>query len=284
MKKLLRPFKLFALSISLVALAACGTSQETAQDDNGQAGEVAEEAIKLVAGTDAAFAPFEFLDKGEIVGFDADILAAISEVAGIEIEMRNVGWEPLFPSVVNGDIQIGASAITITEDRLQTYDFSNPYFASTHMIVFKEGTDISNALDLVGKRIGVQIATTGESAAVKVLEEHGGDINAISKYENTAVAFMALQSGDVEAVVTDLAVVVEFTENNPNSGFVAISDAENFEAEYYGLMFQKDSEYRSIINEALKTIMENGTYEEIYAKWFGEEDKPNVELLLEIAE
>lgn len=273
MKKLL-----FVLSFSLIGLAACG-STDTVQNTEDNSKQT-EEVIQLVAGTAAEFPPFEYLDKGEIVGFDADLIAAIAEEAGIEIEMKNIGWETLFPSINNGDIDLAASGVTITEDRQASYDFSMPYFESTHMIVFKEGLDIKDANDIVGKKIGVQINSTGQEAVEKVV---GKNDPSISKYDNMGVAFMALQNGDVEVVVTDNFVIDEYLKNNQNSGFTAIEDTENFAPEYYGYAFAKDDEIFERFNEALKTVIENGTYEQIFQKWFPVIE-PNVDVLLEQAQ
>ncbi|MDQ0340085.1 polar amino acid transport system substrate-binding protein [Caldalkalibacillus uzonensis] len=259
-------------------LAACGSGQPA--DTNEAAGEensetAVEEKQQLIVGTEAAFAPFEFLDKGEIVGFDIDLLAAVMEEAGFEHEVRNLGWDPLFVAVQNGEVDLAISGITITDDRIESYDFTRPYYESTHMILVPEDSDIKSATDLVGKKVGVQNGTTGQFAVEKILGENHSDI---LKYESSAVAIMALKNGDVEAVVTDNAVVNEYLKNNPNDNFVGIEDPENFESEFYGLMFPKGSELVEIFNEALTTVIESGTYAEIYEKWFG--TTPDVETLL----
>jgi glutamine transport system substrate-binding protein len=264
-------FLIFTI-ISLIVLAACGT-KSTSTSGKQISSESASE--KLRVGTDAAFAPFEYLDKGEIVGFDVDLLAAIMKEAGFEYELNNIGWDPLFASIQGKELDVAISGITINDKRKETYDFSVPYFQSTHMIMFKEGTDIKSAKDLVGKKIGVQNGTTGQAAVEKIIGENNPNI---SKYENNSVAFMALANGDVEAVVTDNVVANEYVKNNPEQKIVAIGDPETFESEFYGLMFPKGSEFKPEIDKALKTVIENGTYVELYKKWFGKE--PNVEELL----
>lgn len=193
--------------------------------------------------------------------------------------MKNIGWDSLFPALGNGEIDLGASGITITEERLQTYDFTTPYFESTHMVVFKEGLQIETAQDIIGKKIGVQRGSSGAEAAEKIVGEND---SSISNYDDMAVGFMALQNGDVDVIVTDSFVVDEFIKNNENSGFVAIEDPENFESEYYGFMFQKDSELVEKFNEALVAILENGKYEEVFKKWFPDSE-PDVNELLKLA-
>ncbi|MDC3416894.1 basic amino acid ABC transporter substrate-binding protein [Aquibacillus salsiterrae] len=279
------------LLIGILALAGCGTStdetesdtngsSETEQGTDGQATEQADEEKKVLqVGTDAAFAPFEFMETGEIVGFDVDLLAAVMEEAGYDYELKNLGWDPMLESVRSGSVDLGISGITINDDRKETYDFSVPYFQSTHMIVFNEGVGITNANDLEGKRIGVQTGTTGADAAEKIVGQNNKNI---SKYETTALAFMALQNGDVEAVVTDNVVAAEYKKNNPDAKVETVTDEDNFESEFYGIMFPKDSEIVDEISSALATVIENGTYTEIYQEWFGEE--PNLDALTNATE
>lgn len=266
---------------AVLILAACGQGDSNTSGNNnvgGDSGGNSEDDVKLVVGTDAAFAPFEYLEGGEIVGFDADVLAAVMEEARFDYELKHVGWDPIFPSLENGEIDMAVSAITITDERLKTYDFSVPYFESTHMVVFTEGLDIQSATDIEGLKIGVQVGTTGQFAAENIV---GKNDPSISQYETTAVAFMALENGDVDVVVTDNVVAAEYEKNNPDKNIVAITDEENFESEFYGFMFQKGSDLVEKVNAAFETIFENGKYAEIYEKWFGTE--PDIEKLKEAA-
>ncbi|MDL4839511.1 basic amino acid ABC transporter substrate-binding protein [Aquibacillus rhizosphaerae] len=289
MKKYLSLIYLGLLLVGLLTLVACGTSGNEESNTTGSdtesdsteesAADEPEEKKVLQIGTDAAFAPFEFMETGEIVGFDVDILEAVMVEAGYEYELKNVGWDPMFASLQQKDLDFGVSAITINDDRKATYDFSTPYFKSTHMIVFNEGSDITSAADLEGLKIGVQNGTTGEDAAEKIVGENS---STISKYETTAVAFMALANGDIEAVVTDNVVADEYVANNPDAKVEAITDEESFEAEYYGFMFPKDSELVTDVDAALTTVIESGKYAEIYKEWFGAE--PNTDELLNAAE
>jgi polar amino acid transport system substrate-binding protein len=265
MKKLLIILTALLLALSVVG---CGNKEETKK-------ETGDKKEKVTIGTDAAFPPFELLDGGKVVGFDVDLLGAVLEEAGYEWEFKNVGWDPLFPSVKNKEITMGASAITITEERKQTYNFSHPYFESTFMILVKEGSNIKSATDLKNVNIGVQTGTTGMIAVEKLV---GKNASNIKKYENNAIATMALKNGEVEAVVTDIAVAAEYVKNNPNDKIVAIADTENFASEYYGFMFNKDdAKLLEDVNAAYNKLLDNGKYAEIYKKYFGME--PNVENL-----
>jgi glutamine transport system substrate-binding protein len=254
-------------SLMLVMIAACGTS------GGGTEGETTK-PLRVV--TDAAYAPFEYLEGDKVVGFDIDFINAVAEEAGIDIKIENVGWDSVLIETEKGTADAGVSAITINDDRKQTYDFTVPYFLSTNKILVNEGSDIKSAADLEGRVVAVQNATTGQVAIEKVVGENNPDVK---KFENTNLAIMELLSGGAEAVVADNTVIEAYVENNPDKNLVVIEDPENFEAEYYGIMFPKGSEYVDEFDTALKAILENGTYAKIYKEWFGSE--PDVQILID---
>ncbi|MDZ5474074.1 basic amino acid ABC transporter substrate-binding protein [Bacillus sp. 31A1R] len=259
----------FIMLLSMVfILSACGTSQV----DGGKSGGEEKKTLKVV--TDAAYAPFEYMDKGEIVGFDVDFIEAVAKEAGYELEIVNVGWDPVFVEVKDKIADVGISAITINDDRKQTYDFSVPYFLSTNKILVPEGSDIKSAADLKGKVVAVQNGTTGQEAVEALLGKNNKDIK---KFENNNLAIMELNSGGADAVVADNTVVEEYAKNNPNDKLVVVEDANAFESEYYGLMFAKESPLKAEFDAAINKVFENGTYAKIYKEWFGSE--PDVENL-----
>lgn len=128
----------FAVILALfVALAGCGGKSSDQSSESGDNNK------KIIVGTDAAFAPFEYMDKGKIVGFDVDLLDAVMKEADIKYELKNTGWDPLFAALQNGkEVDMGVSGITIDDKRKQTYDFSIPYFESIQMILVKENSPV----------------------------------------------------------------------------------------------------------------------------------------------
>ncbi|WP_156187102.1 basic amino acid ABC transporter substrate-binding protein [Bacillus sp. FJAT-27231] len=253
-------------------LSACGGQEDSAGKEKSEDKKV------LQVGTEATFAPFEFMDKGKVSGFDVDLLNATAEEAGYEVNIENTGWDAMFAGLQSKQLDIGMAGVTINDERKKSYDFSVPYFESTSMIAFKEGTKIKSAEDLKGKKVGVQNGTTGQFAAEAVV---GKNASSISKYETAALMFQALQSGDVETAVTDIAVALEYVKNNPDSGIKTVGDDKQFKPEYYGIVFPKGSEYKEDFDKALNELYDNGKYTEIYKKWFGKE--PNVDTLKEAA-
>ncbi|MEK4750617.1 transporter substrate-binding domain-containing protein [Niallia sp. FSL W8-0177] len=259
---------LFALFISIVlVLAACGTGSEKANSDG-------DGKKKLRVVTDAAYAPFEYMDKDKIIGFDVDVFTAAAEEAGYDFEIVNVGWDPLFAELENGTADVGLSAITINDDRLKSYDFSVPYFESTNKILAPEGTDIKKAADLTDKTVAVQSGTTGADAVDALL---GNGNEKVKKFENNNLAILEMKNQGAAAVVADNAVLEAYAKNNPQDNFIVIEDKEGFESEYYGFMFPKDSEMEADLSKGLNAIFDNGKYAEIYKEWFGQD--PDIENL-----
>ncbi|RFU62852.1 basic amino acid ABC transporter substrate-binding protein [Peribacillus glennii] len=244
-------------------LAACG-SEKTESDGKETGGSAADKKTVRVV-TDAAYAPFESMKGDEVVGFDVDFTNAVAKEAGYEAKIEHVGWDPLFVEVKDKRADLGMSAITINDERKQTYHFSVPYFLSTNKILVPEGSDIKSAADLKGKTVAVQNATTGAEAVEKLFGKNNKDMK---KFENTNLAIMELKSGGADAVVADNTVIEEYAKNNPKDKLVVIEDSNAFESEFYGLMFPKDSKIKADFDEAIKKIIENGTYAEIYKKWF----------------
>ena len=130
------------------------------------------QAKVYVVGTDAAYAPFESqYEKGEIVGFDIDMLKAVAAKAGIEVKFVNTPWEGIFNALAQGDRDIVVSAVTITDERKGTMDFSQPYFDAQQLIAVKEGSKVAKFDDLKKPKAGVQTGNTGDDAVTKLLRK-----------------------------------------------------------------------------------------------------------------
>jgi glutamine transport system substrate-binding protein len=233
-------------------------------------------AVTYMVASDATYAPMEFMDKDKVVGFDIDFLDAVMKEAGLKYEVKNLAWDTMLESVKQGkEYQAGISSISITDDRKPTYDFSIPYFESTNMILVKEGSDVKSAVDLKGKTVAVQGATTADTLMSGIM---GKDNTKLKRFDSNAIALLELDKGGADAVVADIAIVREYIKNNPSKKFVGILDSKNFNSEYYGIAFPKGSDLKAKVDPAIKKVFDNGKYKEIYKKWFGEE--PNMTNLL----
>lgn len=262
-----RFLQLAALSAAALVLAACGKKEEPAPATALASAPAPAPAKVYNVGTDAAYAPFESQnEKGEIVGFDIEVVQAVAAKAGIEVKFTNTPWEGIFNALGQGDRDLLVSAITITEERKQTMDFSTPYFDAAQLIAVKEGSKVAKFADLKKLKVGVQTGTTGDEAVTKLL---GKTSTAIKRFESTPLALKELEAGGVDAVVADNGVVIHYVANNPGGKFKTVSDAE-FVPEQYGIAVKKgNAELLKKLNDGLAAIKSDGTYARIYAKYFG---------------
>ncbi|MBB5018289.1 polar amino acid transport system substrate-binding protein [Chitinivorax tropicus] len=266
---------LAALIAGALVLSACGKKEEqpatppAAQQSDAKPAEPAKPAVKeLVVGTDAAYAPFESENENkEIVGFDIDVVKAIAEKAGVQVKFVNTPWEGIFKTLDQGDRDLLVSAITITDERKQSMDFSEPYFEAKQLIAVSSNSKVQKLEDLKKLKVGVQTGTTGDEVVQKL---QGKTSPNIKRFESTPLALKELEAGGVDAVVADNGVVINYVKNNSDKGFRMVEDA-TFAKEFYGLAVKKgNAELVAKLNEGLKKIKEDGTYDKIYAQYFAE--------------
>lgn len=267
----------FLQSLGLLAvgtlLAACGKKEADAPVAASAPAPVAAASAAppppkvITVGTDAAYAPFESQnEKGEIVGLTVDVVNAVAAKAGIEVKFVNTPWEGIFNALSQGDRDMLASSITITDERKQTMDFTNPYFDAYQLIAVKQSSKVAKFDDLKKLKVGVQTGTTGDEAVTKLL---GKNSTAIKRFESTPLALKELEAGGVDAVVADNGVVINYVTNNASAKFKTVSD-KAFVPEQYGFAVKKgNTELLGKLNKGLADIKADGTYDKIYAKYFG---------------
>ncbi|MDU2063445.1 MAG: basic amino acid ABC transporter substrate-binding protein [Sporomusaceae bacterium] len=223
----------------------------------------------LKVGMDAAFAPFEFQDdkSKEFVGFDVDLMKAIGKQMGVQVEFQNMGFDALIPALDSNTIDVAASGMTIKEERKGKVNFSAPYYQSgLTIIVKKDNTTIQSFKDLEGKKIGVQIGTTGADEAKKIANAQ------VREFNTPPDAFIELKNGGVDAVINDLPVNQYYIKQTGGSEAKMVGDL--LHAEDYGIaVAKKNTELAKKIDDALAAIKKNGEYDKIYEKWFGAKNK-----------
>ncbi len=219
---------------------------------------------KLLVGVDATYPPFEYIENNEYKGFDIDLMREIAKRLGIEVEFVNQAWEGIIPALKSHKFDCICSAMTITKERAKQIDFSDPYFEAGQVIVVRKDSTIADAKDLEGKKVGVQLGTTGEYAARDLAKNYTFEIKT---YDTTPDAFLDLKNGNIDAVICDNTVAEPLVKNNPDTYKIV---GEKLTVEYYGIAVAKDNpELLAAINKALKEVKEDGTYDKIYGKWFG---------------
>ncbi|MCR5864248.1 MULTISPECIES: basic amino acid ABC transporter substrate-binding protein [Aquincola] len=255
-----------------LVLAACGKQEPPAPAPVASAPEAASAPAPAPAkvytvGTDAAYAPFESQnDKAEIVGFTIDVMSAVAQKGGFEVKFVNTPWEGIFNALQQGDRDMLASSITITDERKQTMDFSAPYFDAVQLIAVKQDSKVAKFDDLKKMKVGVQTGTTGDEVVTKLLGKTSANVK---RYESTPLALKELEAGGVDAVVADNGVVIHYVANNPGAQFKTVADA-SFVPEQYGFAVKKgNAELLALVNKGIADIKADGTYDKIFAKYFG---------------
>ena len=260
-----RFLQIAGLTAATFVLAACGKKEEAPAP--AAVASAPAPARVYVVGTDAAYAPFESQnEKGEIVGFDIEVMQAIAKKAGIDVKFVNTPWEGIFNALGQGDRDMVVSAVTITEERKGTMDFSDPYFDAQQLIAVKETSKVAKFADLKRLKVGVQTGTTGDEAVSKLL---GKTNTNIKRFESTPLALTELEAGGVDAVVADNGVIIHYVANNPGGKFKTVAD-KDFVPEQYGIALKKgNTELLAKINKGLAEIKADGSYDAIFSKYFG---------------
>ncbi len=254
----------FALALALAACGGGGSSSSSESTAGAEATGASTEAEgsgeTLTVGSDIPYPPFEQGKPGEYTGFDIELIEAIGEKIGRPVEVTDTSFETIFRDVAQGKFDAAISAATITKEREQAVDFSNPYYLSEQAVLVKEGSEIKSLEGLEGKTVGVQQGTTGQELA----KEKSG-ASEIRPFPEGPDAVNALKAGTVEAVIIDAPVAQNAVEK---SGGIEIAENVPTEEDYGIVVAQGETELLEEINTALKELEEDGTYAEIYEKWF----------------
>lgn len=222
----------------------------------------------LKVGTDTNYVPFEFLDQetNEYVGFDIDLMDAIAEEVGFEYDLKPMDYNGLIPALQTNNLDIAIAGITINDERKATIDLSDPYYdAGTAVLVREDEEDITEIDDLAGKVIAAKQGTSSYDA---VMELDGVEKDDVIPFPNIDQAYMELEKGSADAVVFDLPALLYYINTN-GQGKAKVIDGL-LEGQTFGIGLPKGSPLTAEINLALEKIKEDGTYDELHEKWFGE--------------
>lgn len=223
-------------------------------------------ADELIVATDTAFVPFEFKQDGKYTGFDVELWEALSKQANLPYKLQPMDFNGIIPGLQTKNIDVALAGITIREDRAKVIDFSDPYYESGLAILVDNDSDIKTADDLKDKMVAVKIGT----ATVDYMKEHVPEAK-LKLFPNIDNAFLELATNRVDAVVHDTPNVQYYAQTAGNGKVKVVGSLKS--GDYYGVAFPKGSELVPVVNKALKEIKENGVYDQLYKKWFGEEPK-----------
>lgn len=237
----------------MVSMAACGSSNKSS-DSNSDKGQ-----DKLVMATNAEFPPYEYYDGDDVVGIDVDFAQAIADKLGMELSVEDMAFDSIIPAVQSGKADFGAAGMTVTEERQSQVDFSDSYYTGRQVIIVREdNTDITGPDDLNGKKIGVQLGTTGD---IYSSDDYGDDN--VERYNKGVEAVQALQQGKIDAVIIDDQPAQTFVKENEG---LKILDTEYVE-EDYALCFKKGNDLVDKVNDAIAELKKDGTFDKIVEKY-----------------
>lgn len=252
MKKFLSLALAVVMTLSALLLTGCNAVKKNNVDAIKEAG-------KLTVFTEAGFAPYEFIANGKIVGVDIKIMEAVAAKLGVTLEVSDVGFDTIVTAVQKGKVNAGAAGITINAERAEKVDFSIPYSSTAqYIIVPANNTDILNAQDLAGKKVGVQSGTTSDL----LFDDLDVAVTEVLAYASAPVAASGLGT-KVDAVVTDKLTAEIIVANNPGFKTFALNNEDGTpvaEVEEYGICVAKGNEtLLAVINEVLTTLIADGS-------------------------
>lgn len=244
---------LLMLTLAL-ALTACGGSGSA----SGSGSTVLRVAL------DDAYPPMEFRDENnQLVGFDVDLAKALGEKLGMEVEFVSTSFDGIFQGLKSNKYDVIISAVSMTPERVEEFEFTTPYLANGQVIVVKKGdTSITTSEDLAGKIVGVQISTTADEAAQKHLEKIKFELK---QYDDIIQTFSAMEAGRLDAIVVDAAVAIDYIGKAPTKFEISSAQLTN---EPISICLKKgNTELRDQLQKALDELKSEGTLKEISVKW-----------------
>ena len=260
-----------AMAMMMSMLVACGsnagTEAKTSNTTNSEAaGTDTAQGGTLTFGTNAEFPPFEFVTSNGVIdqydGIDMAIAKQIAEENGMTAKIENMEFDSLVMALANGQLDAVIAGMTITDERLESVDFSTPYYTATQVMIVKEDSDIAAAADMADKKICVIQGYTGETC----VQEMGYPYEAFKKGTE---AVLELVNGRCDVVVIDSATAQKYV--GDNKGLKIVEDPDAFESEEYAIAVQKgNTELLDMINKAIEAKLADGTISELSAQYIDE--------------
>ena len=218
---------------------------------------------KLYVGTNAEFYPFEYLEDGKIVGFDAELIEAIGKKLNKEIVWKNMAFDGLLPALQSKKIDVIIAGMTATPERKKFVNFSDPYFVSNQMIIVntndEKSKDITSYETLPNHSVGVVLGYTGD-VAVSKLENVD-----VQRFNGASEAIMSLKAKKVQAVVIDSEPAKNYVKNNKGLKLISTDIAKE---EYSIAVSKENKKLAEDINLAYKELVNDGTFEKLITKYF----------------
>jgi len=225
----------------------------------------------VVVATDPTYPPFEFHDDdGELVGFDIDVIRAVSEASDFELDLVVVSFSYVFDRLLEGEVDAVISGVTITTRRSEAMSFSRPYHSEPQLLLVPASSPAVRGLsDLSGSTVGV---LQGSATSERLRAESAESGYAVVDFDSALLAMRTMMAGDLDAVVVD-ATYADLWSEDPQWGYVGEfrTVAEPVSREDLGIVVSADRpDLLSLVNEGLASLVESGRLNEIRSIWFGD--------------
>lgn len=254
--------KLLVLGLSAVMAAAMLTGCGGSDKKEEKSLTVTEGTLTMA--TNAYFPPYEYYEGSEIVGIDAEIAQAVADKLGLELKIEDMEFDSIITAVQTGKADMGLAGMTVTEERKQSVNFSDTYATGIQSVIVKEDSAIKTLDDLQGKKIGVQLSTTGDIYASAEPEDGGFGKDNVEQFNKGADAINALVAGKLDAVIIDNQPAISFVKSNEG---LTLLDTEYVQEEYAACISKDNEELLTKVNEALAELKEDGTIQSILDKY-----------------
>ncbi|WP_312810663.1 amino acid ABC transporter substrate-binding protein [Sedimentibacter sp.] len=264
MKTIFKAIRLITLIALITALASGCANNEPAAGNGNQP-----EKSKLIMGLDDTFAPMGFRnEKGELVGFDIDLANEVAKRMDVTIEFQPIDWMMKETELNSGNIDLIWNGYTITDLRKEKVNFSKAYLENSQIIVTLSSSEVNTKADLAGKNIAVQ-AESSALDAINTDPDFVSSVNEIVEFSTNNEAFMDVEAGRSDAVVMDEVLARYYMKQNGQEKYKVLE--EDFGDEEYAVGIRKsDTDLLNNLNKIFEDMINDGTYESIYAKWFSE--------------
>ncbi|MCI6172690.1 MAG: basic amino acid ABC transporter substrate-binding protein [Clostridiales bacterium] len=274
----MKSMKLTALLLAAVTAISMTAVAVPAATDQVEA---IKKAGKIQMTTNAEFEPFEYKDGDEIVGIDIDLSQAIADKLGVKLEVSDIAFDSLIPSMNAGKADFIAAGMTATEDRKKNVDFSDPYFNASQAIIVAKDSDIKTREDLNGKTVGVQQGTTGDTYCTNDDGSSDVKVKEVKRYPKGMDAVSDLIAGRLDAVVIDDYPAEKLAAKNADK-VVKLDDA--LTEEEYAIAMPKGSDLVDVVNGVIKDLKDSGELNKIIDKYIGDDTESGASSAVETAE
>ncbi|WP_148254429.1 transporter substrate-binding domain-containing protein [Aidingimonas lacisalsi] len=226
----------------------------------------------FTVGTEARFAPFEFVEDGEIVGYSADIMAEIMpELDGVELDRKDLPWQGILPGLEREQFDYVVTSVTATPERMERFHLSAPIADATMAVMTRAGDDsVESPEDIAGKVAGAQAGSAQLDALEAYSESLDESVAAIETYTSVDEAYADLGNGRVDVVINSLPNLMEAARTRPDTFKVVGTFGDPVYFSWAGRDNEASASLNTFMDEQIQRLNENGTLAELQEKWFGD--------------